>query len=80
MMEVKMMSRNEEFIFYNQSIEWMLKNIIDKTTIILKDFECNGKVHPDYINEKLSSAKHDLDNLHSIALRKIEENHSSEEE
>ena len=78
MLEVKMMTRDDEFVIYNQSIEWMLKNIIDKSTIILKDFERNGRVHPDYIEEKLSSAKYDLDNLYSIALRKIEENKKGE--
>lgn len=74
------MSRDEEFIEYTDSIKWMLKNVIDMTNIILNDFERNGKVHPDYIEEKLGRAKYDLDNLYSMAIRKIADNHSSKED
>jgi hypothetical protein len=49
------------------SIISMLMNVEEKAKIIRNDFERNGKVHYNYILEKLESAKCDLDNLVEIA-------------
>lgn len=51
----------------NERIQSMLHNILEKTSIIQKDFERNGETHYDYILEKLSSAQWDLNVLIKIA-------------
>lgn len=63
----------------NESIQWMLNNIIEKATVIQKDFNRNGKTHCNYIIEKLGSAKSDLDSLYNIAKSKFEELESNEQ-
>ena len=45
----------------------MLHNILEKVSIIQKDFERNGETHYDYILEKLSSAQWDLNVLIKMA-------------
>ena len=47
----------------NNRIQSMLHNILEKVSIIQKDFERNGETHYDYILEKLSSAQWDLNVL-----------------
>jgi len=51
----------------NERIQSMLHNILEKVSIIQKDFERNGETHYDYILEKLSSAQWDLNVLIKIA-------------
>lgn len=51
----------------NNRIQSMLHNILEKVSIIQKDFERNGETHYDYILEKLSSAQWDLNVLIKIA-------------
>lgn len=51
----------------NERIQSMLHNILEKASIIQKDFERNGETHYDYILEKLSSAQWDLNVLIKIA-------------
>ena len=51
----------------NGRIQSMLHNILEKVSIIQKDFERNGETHYDYILEKLSSAQWDLNVLIKIA-------------
>ena len=48
-------------------IQSMLHNILEKVSIIQKDFERNGETHYDYILEKLSSAQWDLNVLIKMA-------------
>lgn len=51
----------------NNRIQSMLHNILEKVSIIQKDFERNGETHYDYILEKLSSAQWDLKVLIKMA-------------
>lgn len=51
----------------NERIQSMLHNILEKVSIIQKDFERNGETHYDYILEKLSSAQGDLNVLIKMA-------------
>lgn len=51
----------------NERIKSMLHNILEKVSIIQKDFERNGETHYDYILEKLSSAQWDLNVLIKMA-------------
>lgn len=51
----------------NKRIQSMLHNILEKVSIIQKDFERNGKTHYDYILEKLNSAQWDLNVLIKMA-------------
>lgn len=51
----------------NNRIQNMLHNILEKVSIIQKDFERNGETHYDYILEKLSSAQWDLNVLIKMA-------------
>ena len=51
----------------NNRIQSMLHNILEKVSIIQKDFERNGETHYDYILEKLSSAQWDLNVLIKMA-------------
>ena len=51
----------------NNGIQSMLHNILEKVSIIQKDFERNGETHYDYILEKLSSAQWDLNVLIKMA-------------
>ena len=51
----------------NERIQSMLHNILEKVSIIRKDFERNGETHYDYILEKLNSAQWDLNVLIKIA-------------
>ena len=51
----------------NERIQSMLHNILEKVSIIQKDFERNGETHYDYILEKLSSAQWDLNVLIKLA-------------
>lgn len=51
----------------NNKIQSMLHNILEKVSIIQKDFERNGETHYDYILEKLSSAQWDLNVLIKMA-------------
>lgn len=51
----------------NNRIQSMLHNILEKVSIIQKDFERNGETHYDYILEKLNSAQWDLNVLIKIA-------------
>lgn len=51
----------------NGRIQSMLHNILEKVSIIQKDFERNGETHYDYILEKLSSAQWDLNVLIKMA-------------
>ena len=51
----------------NERIQSMLHNILEKVSIIQKDFERNGETHYDYIFEKLSSAQWDLNVLIKMA-------------
>ena len=51
----------------NERIQSMLHNILEKVSIIQKDFKRNGETHYDYILEKLSSAQWDLNVLIKIA-------------
>ena len=51
----------------NKRIQSMLHNILEKVSIIQKDFERNGETHYDYILEKLSSAQWDLNVLIKMA-------------
>lgn len=51
----------------NERIQSMLHNILEKVSIIQKDFERNGETHYDYILEKLSSAQWDLNVLIKMA-------------
>lgn len=69
-----MMSREDEFIKYDERIADMLYNIVEMTNIIRRDFERNGMTHPNYILEKLSRAKYDLDILVAMSQDKIREN------
>lgn len=62
----------------NNRIIDMLKNIIHQTQIILDDFERNGKVHYDYILEKLYKADWDMGVL--IRIAEMERNKEEEEE
>ena len=51
----------------NNRIQSMFHNILEKVSIIQKDFERNGETHYDYILEKLSSAQWDLNVLIKMA-------------
>lgn len=51
----------------NNRIQSMLHNILEKVSIIQKDFERNGETHYDYILEKLNSAQWDLNVLIKMA-------------
>ena len=51
----------------NERIQSMLHNILEKVSIIQKNFERNGETHYDYILEKLSSAQWDLNVLIKMA-------------
>ena len=51
----------------NERIQSMLHNILEKVSIIQKDFERNGETHYDYILEKLSSVQWDLNVLIKMA-------------
>ena len=51
----------------NERIQSMLHNILEKVSIIQKDFERNGETHYDYILEKLNSAQWDLNVLIKMA-------------
>ena len=51
----------------NERIQSMLHNILEKVSIIQKDFERNGETHYNYILEKLSSAQWDLNVLIKMA-------------
>lgn len=51
----------------NGRIQSMLHNILEKVSIIQKEFERNGETHYDYILEKLSSAQWDLNVLIKMA-------------
>lgn len=51
----------------NNRIQSMLHNILEKVSIIQKNFERNGETHYDYILEKLSSAQWDLNVLIKMA-------------
>ena len=51
----------------NNRIQSILHNILEKVSIIQKDFERNGETHYDYILEKLSSAQWDLNVLIKMA-------------
>lgn len=51
----------------NERVQSMLHNILEKVSIIQKDFERNGETHYDYILEKLSSAQWDLNVLIKMA-------------
>ena len=51
----------------NKRIQSILHNILEKVSIIQKDFERNGETHYDYILEKLSSAQWDLNVLIKMA-------------
>ena len=68
-----MPDKSDAFIYYSESIEWMLNNISEMVTIIQSDFIRNGKVHPAYIREKMRRAKVDVDALVSIAENKLKE-------
>jgi uncharacterized protein YukE len=57
----------------NDRIQSMLYNILEKVSIIQKDFERNGETHYDYILEKLNSAQWDLNVLIEMAKNKKEE-------
>ena len=54
-------------IEYDYRIKMMLNNILYNVEVIKKDFEINGKTHYEYILEKLSKAKWDLDLLVNMA-------------
>lgn len=54
-------------IEYDDRIRMMLNNILFNVEVIKTDFERNGKTHYDYILEKLSKAKWDLDLLVDMA-------------
>ena len=54
-------------IEYDDRIRMMLNNILFNVEVIRKDFEHNGKTHYNYILEKLSKAKWDLDLLVDMA-------------
>lgn len=56
----------------NDRIQSMLHNILEKVSIIQKDFERNGETHYNYILEKLSSAQWDLNVLIKMANDKKE--------
>ena len=51
----------------NNRIQSMLHNILEKVSIIQKDFERNGETHYNYILEKLNSAQWDLNVLIKMA-------------
>lgn len=51
----------------NKRIQSMLHNILEKVSIIQRNFESNGETHYDYILEKLSSAQWDLNVLIKMA-------------
>lgn len=51
-------------------IQSMLNNIIEMATIIQNDLNSKGQTHKDYIYEKLSRAKWDLDILVEISEEK----------
>ena len=51
----------------NDRIQSMLSNILEKVSIIQRDFERNGETHYDYILEKLNSAQWDLNVLIKMA-------------
>ena len=51
----------------SERIQSMLSNILEKVSIIQRDFERNGETHYDYILEKLNSAQWDLNVLIKIA-------------
>lgn len=57
----------------NDKIQSMLYNILEKVSIIQKDFEKNGETHYDYILEKINSADWDLNVLIDMAENKKEE-------
>lgn len=57
----------------NETILNMLNNIIEKCNVIKNDFNENDETHCDYIDEKLSSAKWDLDRLVNLAHQQQEE-------
>lgn len=57
----------------NDSIQSMLNNIIEQTTIIKNDFNYNGKTYFAYVLEKLKKAQWDLNVLIEIANDKKEE-------
>lgn len=63
----------------NERIQSMLHNILEKVSIIQKDFERNGETHYDYILEKLSSAQWDLNVLIKMANDRKEEVEKKEE-
>ena len=58
-------------------IQSILKNIIDKVTIIRDDFLKNDKVHYDYILEKLEQAKWDLNVIIKMAQDEKGKNNES---
>ena len=60
-------------IEYDDRIRMMLNNILYNVEVIKKDFERNGKTHYEYILEKLSKAKWDLDLLVDTAKEKKNE-------
>lgn len=60
-------------IEYDDRIRMMLNNILYNVEVIKKDFEINGKTHYEYILEKLSKAKWDLDLLVDTAKEKKNE-------
>lgn len=64
------MDNSDKFIEESTSIYSMLNNISEMVAIIYKDFLSNGHVHCDYVYEKLSRAKVDLDILVSYAEKK----------
>ena len=51
----------------NDRIQSMLSNILEKVSIIQRNFERNGETHYDYILEKLNSAQWDLNVLIKMA-------------
>ena len=64
------MANEDKFIEGSTSIYSMLNNISEMVAIIYKDFLANGHVHCDYVYEKLSRAKYDLDILVDYAEKK----------
>lgn len=57
-------------IEYDDRIRMILNNILFNVEVIKIDFEINGKAHYNYILEKLSKAKWDLDLLIDMAKEK----------
>lgn len=49
-----------------ESIMMMLNTVIKNAQIIKDDFEANGRVHEDYVSEKLERAEWDLQCLLEI--------------